>query len=105
VITFFGSYVPFIGATVSGFVAVLLAVADSGLSRGVLMLSVVIAVQLLEGNVFQPWIQGRAVRLHPLVVALSVTAAGVIALSELRAAGVIAPRVVPTAPVGEPHAP
>ena len=33
------------------------------------MLAVVIAVQLLEGNVLQPWIQGRAVRLHPLVIA------------------------------------
>ena len=65
----------------------------------------------IEGNVLQPWIQGRAVKLHPLVVALAVaaggalagflgvflavpvTAAGVVALSELRAAGVIGPEV------------
>ena len=112
-ITFFGAYVPYIGATVAGFVAVLLAVGDGGLDRGLAMLSVVLAVQVLEGNVLQPWIQGKAVELHPLVIALAitaggalagflgvflavpVTAAGVVALSELRAAGVVGdPRVL-----------
>ena len=111
VITFFGAYVPYIGATIAGFVAVMLAVADGGIARGVAMLTVVIIVQVLEGNVLQPWIQGRAVRLHPLVVALAVTAGGalagflgiflavpvtaaaVLALSELRAAGVLGSRI------------
>jgi predicted PurR-regulated permease PerM len=69
------------------------------------MLVVVLAVQVFEGNVLQPWIQSRAVRLHPLVVALSVvaggalagflgvflavpvTASGFVALDELRKAG------------------
>ena len=110
-ITFFGAFIPYIGALVAGFVAVMLAVADGGIGKGVAMLSVVILVQLIEGNVLQPWIQGRAVKLHPLVVALSVaaggalagflgvflavpvTAAGFVALSELRAAGVLGPRV------------
>ena len=109
VITFFGAFIPYIGALVAGFVAVMLAVADGGIARGVAMLSIVILVQLIEGNVLQPWIQGRAVKLHPLVVALSVaaggalagflgvflavpvTAAGFVALSELRAAGVLGP--------------
>ncbi len=111
VITFFGAYIPYIGATIAGFVAVMLAVADGGISTGVIMLTIVLLVQLIEGNVLQPWIQGKAVKLHPLVVALSVaaggalagflgiflavpiTAAGVVALSELRAAGVIGSRV------------
>jgi predicted PurR-regulated permease PerM len=110
VITFFGAFIPYIGALVAGFVAVMLAIADGGVGKGVAMLVVVIAVQLLEGNVLQPWIQGKAVQLHPLVVALSVaaggalagflgvflavpvTAAGVVALSELRAAGMLGPR-------------
>jgi predicted PurR-regulated permease PerM len=109
VITFFGAYIPFIGATVAGLVAVLLAVADGGITKGLVMLGIVIGVQLLEGNLLQPWIQGRAVRLHPLVIALSITAGGalagflgvflavpitaaaLIALSELRAAGVLGP--------------
>jgi predicted PurR-regulated permease PerM len=111
VITFFGAFIPYIGALVAGFVAVMLAIADGGIGRGVAMLAVVILVQLIEGNILQPWIQGRAVKLHPLVVALSVaaggalagflgvflavpiTAAGFVALSELRAAGVLGPRV------------
>ena len=111
VITFFGAYIPFIGATIAGFVAVMLAIAEGGISRGVAMLAVVLIVQLIEGNLLQPWIQGRAVKLHPLVVALAVTAggalagflgiflavpataAGVLALSELRAAGVLGTRV------------
>lgn len=114
VITFFGAYIPFIGATIAGFVAVMLAIADGGIDRGVAMLAVVLIVQLIEGNLLQPWIQGRAVKLHPLVIALAVTAggalagflgvflavpvtaAGVLALSELRAAGVLGSRV--TAP-------
>ena len=43
------------------------------------MLAIVLTVQVFEGNVLQPWIQGRAVRLHPLVVALSVVAGGALA--------------------------
>jgi predicted PurR-regulated permease PerM len=104
-LTFFGAYVPFIGATLSGMLAVLLAVSDGGVSRGLWMLGIVLLVQVIEGNVLQPWIQGRAMRLHPMVVALAVTLGGAIAgflgvllavpvaaavlvaLSELRAAG------------------
>ena len=50
VITFFGAYVPYIGATIAGFVAVMLAAADGGIARGVAVLTVVIIVQVLEGN-------------------------------------------------------
>jgi predicted PurR-regulated permease PerM len=108
-LTFFGAYIPFIGAFLSGLLAVMLAVGDGGITEGLIMLLIVLAVQVIEGNVLQPWIQGRAVRLHPLVIALSVTAggaiagflgiflavpataAGFVALSELRAAGMAGP--------------
>jgi predicted PurR-regulated permease PerM len=104
-LTFLGAFVPYIGATIAGAFAVLLAISEGGLARGAAMLGVVLAVQIFEGNVLQPWIQGRAVRLHPLVVALSVVAggalagflgvflavpvvaSGVVALDELRNAG------------------
>jgi len=78
-LTFLGAFVPYIGAFVTGLVAVLLAIADGGIGKGLAMLAIVIVVQLVEGNVLQPWIQGRAVRLHPLVVALAVTAGGALA--------------------------
>jgi len=111
-LTLFGAYIPYIGALVSGLVAVLLAVGDSGIDTGLAMLVVVIGVQVLEGNVLQPAIQGRAVRLHPLVIALCVTAgaalagflgvflavpvaaAGFVTLAELRRAGIVGPAVV-----------
>jgi predicted PurR-regulated permease PerM len=114
-ITFIGAYIPFVGAFLSGLVAVMLALGDDGLGAGIAMLVVVLIVQVLEGNVFQPWIQGRAVKLHPLIVALSVaaggalagllgvflavpiTAAGVVTLSELRAAGILGPGESPLA--------
>jgi predicted PurR-regulated permease PerM len=78
-LTFLGAFIPYIGAFVAGLVAVLLALSEGGLGMGVAMLVVVVAVQVIEGNVLQPWIQGRAVRLHPLVVALAVVAGGAIA--------------------------
>ena len=78
-LTFLGAFVPYIGATIAGAFAVLLAVSDGGTTNGVLMLIVVLVVQIFEGNVLQPWIQGRAVRLHPLVVALAVVAGGALA--------------------------
>jgi predicted PurR-regulated permease PerM len=78
-LTFLGAFVPYIGAFVAGLVAVLLALSEGGLGKGLAMLAVVFAVQVIEGNVLQPWIQGRAVRLHPLVVALAVVAGGALA--------------------------
>jgi predicted PurR-regulated permease PerM len=78
-LTFLGSFVPYIGAFLSGLVAVLLALSDGGVATGIAMLLVVLAVQVLEGNVLQPWIQGKAVKLHPLVVALAVVAGGALA--------------------------
>ena len=57
-LTLFGAYIPFIGAFLSGLLAVLMALGDSGLGGGIAMLAVVIVVQVLEGNVLQPWIQG-----------------------------------------------
>ena len=78
-LTFLGAFVPYIGAFLAGAFAMLLAVSEGGVTTGAAMLIVVIAVQFFEGNVLQPWIQGRAVRLHPLVVALSVVAGGALA--------------------------
>jgi predicted PurR-regulated permease PerM len=78
-LTFLGAFVPYIGAFITGLVAVLLAIADGGIDKGLAMLAIVIVVQIVEGNVLQPWIQGRAVKLHPLVVALAITLGGAIA--------------------------
>ncbi|WP_165987772.1 AI-2E family transporter [Streptomyces sp. YIM 98790] len=72
VLVFLGAYVPFVGAFLSGTVAVLVAFADRGLAIAVWTLAVVLAVQQIEGNFLQPVIQSRTVSLHPTVVMLAI---------------------------------
>nr|MDT0660261.1 AI-2E family transporter [Micromonospora sp. DSM 115978] len=76
---FLGAFIPIVGATLSGAVAVLVALVDSGWVIALVILGVVIGVQQLEGNVLQPLIMGRAVALHPLAVLLAITAGVVLA--------------------------
>ncbi|NYF97806.1 AI-2E family transporter [Janibacter cremeus] len=72
-LVFIGSFVPIVGALVSGFIAVLLAFVAKGPITAVLMLGVVIAVQQIEQQLLQPLLLGRAVRVHPLAVILGIT--------------------------------
>ncbi|ROT34075.1 AI-2E family transporter [Micromonospora sp. HM5-17] len=74
VITFLGGFVPIIGATVAGSIAVLVALAAKGPVTALLVLAAVIAVQQTEGNLLEPLIMRRQVCLHPVVVLLTVTA-------------------------------
>ncbi|MEU8237740.1 AI-2E family transporter [Actinoplanes missouriensis] len=76
-LVFLGSFIPVIGATLTGTVAVLVALVTVGPVKALILLGVVIAVQQLEGHVLQPLIMGRAVALHPLAVILAI-ATGVI---------------------------
>ena len=69
-----GSAVPYVGATVTGSVAVLVALAANGPVDAVLVLAAVIGVQQLEGNLLEPLIVGRQVRLHPVAVVTAVFA-------------------------------
>ncbi|MEU5945240.1 AI-2E family transporter [Micromonospora sp. NPDC047465] len=78
-ITFFGGFVPIIGATVAGAVAVLVALAAKGPVTALLALAAVIAVQQIEGNLLEPLIMKRQVRLHPAVILVAVTAGTLIA--------------------------
>ena len=74
IITFFGAFVPIIGAFVAGFFAVIIALVDEGPTVALIIFGVVLAVQQIEGNVLQPIIQGRGFNLHAAVVILAVTA-------------------------------
>ncbi|MER6917220.1 AI-2E family transporter [Streptomyces sp. NPDC000594] len=73
-LVFVGAYIPYLGAFISGAVAVLVALADRGWVIALWALGVVLAVQLLEGHVLQPMIQSRTVQMHPAVVMLAITA-------------------------------
>lgn len=76
VLIFLGGFVPFVGATITGLVAVLVAFADQGWARALIALGIVLGVQFLEGNFLQPIIQSRTVDLHPAVILLAVAAGG-----------------------------
>ncbi|WP_425423596.1 AI-2E family transporter [Streptomyces megasporus] len=78
-LVFVGAYIPYLGAFISGTVAVLVALADRGLVVALWVLGVVLAVQALEGNVLQPVIQSRTVQMHPAVVLLVLTAGATVA--------------------------
>ncbi|MBQ0902785.1 AI-2E family transporter [Micromonospora sp. U21] len=78
-ITFIGGFVPIIGATVAGAVAVLVALAANGPTTALLTLAAVIAVQQIEGNLLEPLVMKRQVRLHPAVILVAVTAGTLIA--------------------------
>jgi len=79
VLVFFGAFIPVIGAAISGAVPVLLALVALGPVQALIMLGGVIAVQQLESHVLQPFLLGRAVRVHPLAVILGIAAGVVVA--------------------------
>ena len=79
VLVFFGAFVPIVGALVSGFVAVVVALAAKGVFAALAVLVAIIVVQQIEGHLLQPLVMGRLVSLHPLGVVLAVTAGSVLA--------------------------
>lgn len=74
-----GAYIPYLGAFISGAVAVLVALADRGLVIALWALGVVLAVQVLEGHVLQPMIQSRTVQMHPAMILIALTAGASVA--------------------------
>ncbi|MBP2328622.1 putative PurR-regulated permease PerM [Kibdelosporangium banguiense] len=76
-LVFLGAFVPIVGAVVAGGAAVLVALVANGPVPALIVLGVVILVQQLEGHVLQPFLLGRAVKLHPVAVVLAI-AAGVV---------------------------
>ncbi|MGW7450437.1 AI-2E family transporter [Streptomyces sp. NPDC054787] len=78
-LVFVTAYIPYLGAFLSGAVAVLVAFADRGWVVAAWTLGVVLAVQVIEGNVLQPVVQSRTVQMHPAVVMLAITAGASVA--------------------------
>ncbi|MFC5754668.1 AI-2E family transporter [Actinomadura rugatobispora] len=78
-LTFVAAFVPIAGATVAGAAAVLIAFVSNGVGDALLVLAAVIVVQQAEGHLLQPLIMGRALRLHPAVIIIAVTAGTLLA--------------------------
>jgi putative heme transporter len=79
VLVFIGSFIPIVGALVTGAVAVLLALVANGWVNALIMLGIVLLVQQLESHILQPLVMGKAVALHPVAVILSVAAGSYLA--------------------------
>ncbi|MFD3872740.1 AI-2E family transporter [Streptomyces sp. NPDC058623] len=79
VVIFLASFVPLVGAVASGALAVIVALVTQGVFTALMALLVVLVVQQIEGHILQPFILGRAVRLHPLAVLLAVATGGLVA--------------------------
>ncbi|WP_329122189.1 AI-2E family transporter [Streptomyces sp. NBC_01465] len=79
VFIFLFAFIPLVGAVISGALAVVVALVTEGVFTALMVLIVVLAVQQIEGHILQPFILGRAVRVHPLAVVLSVAAGGLVA--------------------------
>ncbi len=73
ILTFFGGFVPIVGAVVVGAIAVLVALVSNGLVGALIVLAIILAIQQIEGNILQPVLQGKTMRLHAAVILLAVT--------------------------------
>ena len=76
IITFMGGFIPIVGAFVSGFLAIAVAIIGVNLKAGIILFIIVLVVQQLEGNVLSPLLQSNAMNLHPVIVLLVVSAGG-----------------------------
>ena len=72
VLIFLGSFVPLVGLTVTGTLAVAVAALEHGLTAGIVVAVAIIVLVQLEAHFLQPFIMSRSVEVHPLAIALSV---------------------------------
>ncbi|GIG39509.1 AI-2E family transporter [Cellulomonas phragmiteti] len=74
VLVLIGAFIPLIGAPAAMVVAMIVALAANGLWSAVAVGVGIALIGQLEGHILQPLIMGKQVSLHPVVVALAVTA-------------------------------
>jgi predicted PurR-regulated permease PerM len=78
-LVFIGAFIPLVGAVITGFLAVVVALLAKGFVYALITLGLIIAVQQLEAHVLQPLLMGRAVSIHPLAIVLALATGGVLA--------------------------
>lgn len=76
IITFFGGFIPIVGAFVAGSLAVLVALVTKSVTTALLVLLIVVLVQQIEGHVLQPLLQSRSMSLHPALILLGIALGG-----------------------------
>ena len=78
-LVFLGAFIPLVGAVVTGFLAVVIALLAKGVIYALITLGLVVAVLQLEAHVLQPLVMGRAVSIHPLAIVLAISTGAVLA--------------------------
>jgi putative heme transporter len=79
IVVFLASFVPIVGAVVSGALAVVIALVYDSPFTALIMLIIVLGTHILEGNFLHPFITGSAVKVHPLAVVFAVAAGSYVA--------------------------
>jgi predicted PurR-regulated permease PerM len=69
-----GSFVPLVGAVVTGALAVGVAGVSQGLVAAIVVAAVLVADNQVEAHVLQPFVVGRYVHIHPLAIVVALTA-------------------------------
>ncbi|GAA4775736.1 AI-2E family transporter [Microbacterium gilvum] len=72
-LVFLLAFIPIVGATVAGILAALVALVANGPVNAIIVVGVVVLVNQLEGNLLQPVLMGRALKLHSLVILIALT--------------------------------
>ena len=68
VLVFLLAFIPIVGATLAGVLAALVALVANGWVNALLVVGVVVLVNQLEGNLLQPFLMGRTMKLHAFVI-------------------------------------
>ncbi|MFF3905610.1 AI-2E family transporter [Streptomyces sp. NPDC001848] len=76
---FFATFVPLVGSPVALAVATVVALAGRGPITAAAVVLLIVVIGEIEGHVLHPVVMSWAVRLHPLVVAVSVIAGSIVA--------------------------
>jgi AI-2 transport protein TqsA len=71
ILTFFLSFIPYIGLVLAVAPAVVLALAEFGLDRALLVIAGVVVINILAENVLSPLMMGRGLSISPTIVFLS----------------------------------
>jgi predicted PurR-regulated permease PerM len=79
IITALSAFFPLVGAVVAGTLAALVALVTGGVVQALIVVALTVAVQQIEGDVLSPIVMGKALKLHPLVILISLTVGAVTA--------------------------
>lgn len=74
VVTLLGAFVPIAGAILAGVVAVMVTLVTAGPTAAAVVAVVAVVVQQLDNDLLAPFIYGKSLQLHPLVILLSIAA-------------------------------